>query len=159
MSRTSSLPYDQRMKNGAGELAEKAFEDYAKQRGIRYVRYGFNQPDIYFQALPEFLRLTPDFACTFKSKAFLVECKGAGRSRFVNIKTRDMSGLKLWSELSSVYFFINDTDRRRVSMIDFNDVHNHLSEFEIDAWENDGNTFYKVPKTFFTWKDKHATST
>jgi hypothetical protein len=153
VSKTSDMSYDERMVRG-GDMAEQAFVDYAESKGIRTQRYGFNRPPLYFPALPEFIRLTPDYACTYKSNGFLVECKGAGRSKFVNIKMRDMETLKAWSELATLYLFINDTDRKKISMILFDEIHAHVSEYTTDAWDNGKTPFYEIPKTLFEWKAK-----
>lgn len=137
-----------------GSWAEKAFEQYAHEHGIAFERYGFDQSKLpNFYALPEFVRLTPDYVCTQKRNGFLVECKGTGTGPNVSFKVRDMYALKAWSELATLLIFVNDSALGRVSLTPYDDIFNNVSEFTRGTWD-DGVEFFKIPKSFFVWEDK-----
>jgi hypothetical protein len=142
------------MKGIGGDWAETAFEEYAKKKDISFERYGFDRSELKnFRYLPEFVRLTPDFAATKKSKGFLVECKGCGRGDVVNVKLRDIDTLSAWNVLAPIYIFVNDSSQDRVSFMPFDEFITAIVYTEIGSWD-DGARYYKIPKINLEWEDK-----
>jgi hypothetical protein len=143
-----------------GSWAEDAFRAYGKAKGFSVEKYGFDNAKLKsFKLLPSFVRHTPDFACTHKKESFLVECKGAGRGNYVNIKLEDMETLREWDlilmkdESKHLYLFINDSDKKKVSLTHFFIIYLNKEFYEVDKW-HDGVEFYKVPKSMFTWEER-----
>lgn len=157
MSTFHSQSFQQRMKVG-GDLAENAFRDYAERKGFQAEHYGFDRSTLKrFGKLPQFVRLTPDFACTSKEKGFVVECKGVGRWPDVKIKLGDIEGMRKWWSFTDgeLYIFINDSHHDRVSFFPFSHLEQVLKENQFKVYTfHDGRDYHKIPKTRFDWEDK-----
>lgn len=139
-----------------GEEAEGNFVNWAKEKGIRIDRYGFDNSPIgnKFMLLPKFVRFTPDYIC-YGNSPFLVECKGTGGNGIFAAKTEPMEFLHEWDTICKLYLFIWDSAKKRVCFMAFSDLVQLIAEkqYVIDFFQNKGGKeyYYRVPHTDLKW--------
>lgn len=153
MNNFRDKPYKDRMAV-RGTPAENAFVRYAKKKGWRGAKYGFEEGVEYFYNLPDVIRSTPDFVITHPD-AMLVEVKGCGRDGIVKLKERDLKALEEWERACVVMFFFYDSHRQRVATYFLDDVLSIIDREDVQrgTYPENRAMYYMIPVDFMEWED------
>lgn len=115
-------------------------------------RFGFRRPKgVKFSQIPEFFRHMPDFI----TPTYLVEVVGLGRDGILkSIKTTKYEALKFWNKtakeggLLGVVLFIWNSSEKEFLILGWKDVVAEVAyskrKHGVQAFESDGNTFYRL---------------
>jgi hypothetical protein len=104
-----------------GDQAEKAFEEFADERGIKYIRWGLDRPNLDVKQLPERIRYTPDYLC----ENFYVECIGFSSSKAgatAKLAVAKWNSLQWHATTHQVFLWVYDSYKKRGKLIHLADV-------------------------------------
>lgn len=148
----SDKPFSERLKV-MGDIAQGAFEEWATESNLSFVRYGFDRPPFtQFWKLPLFVRATPDYVCeTNTNNHFFVEVKGA-RGRYLKLKCETMNALEPWNNLRTVWFFIYRNDTEKFSFVPYRRLLDVCEKATIKYFSQDKKPYYELRTNTFEWK-------
>ncbi len=126
-------------------------------------RVGFRRPKgVKFSQIPEFFRHMPDFI----TPTYLVEVVGLGRDGILkSLKTTKYEALKFWNKaakvggLMGVVLFVWNSSEKEFLILGWKDVVAEVAyskrKHGIQAFESDGNTYYRLD--WLRLRDKSTT--
>ena len=136
-----------------GDMAEDVYEKVAPLGNT--TRFGFRRPKgVKFSHFPEKLRHQPDFV----TASYMVEVMGLGRDGILkSMKESKYEALKVWHKfakalgLLGVVVFIWNSHERKFITLPWDAVVSEVAyskrKYGIQAFENDGNTYYRLDWT------------
>lgn len=147
----SELPFAIRQLS-LGDRAESIFEQVVVEHFGKYVRYGWERPEISMKHMTGFIRYTPDY---YVASGHLMEVGGVGKDGIVkSMKVDKYEALKQWSAIlrqnksNSVVWFLWNSSEREYVFIDWPDIVQLVRKAKttngIRAFENDGNEYYPI---------------
>jgi hypothetical protein len=93
-----------------GDEAEGAYERHRESIGRKFLRYGWNRPDIngmQFGSMPPLVRYMPDFIeWETARKPRLVECVGYAADGKAKLKVEKLQALQEWNRAMPVVLFM-----------------------------------------------------
>lgn len=136
----------------AGDLSERACEEWMEQKGVSIERFGFNRSQLpRFWKLPLKLRTRPDYLAMGKHP-FFIEVKGCGTASYIKIKELTLDGLSMWQQELDIWMFFYDSHHKRISFTHYPIVHELAQQSPFDFFQ-EGHKYYKLPKKQLTWED------
>lgn len=144
-------PWDER-KAFLGTTSEAAFEDYARNEGIRFERLGMDRESpLNYRSLHPYLSMRPDYICQ-RDKSFFCEVKSVGRDAIIKIKTISLEVARVWATWHPVSIFVWDSARQQCTMPSLADVMKTIRDLRLTTQLfDDGNPYYGLPASRFTW--------
>jgi len=133
-----------------GDEAERVYEAVAPLGNT--TRFGFRRPKgVKFSTFPEKLRHQPDFV----TASYMVEVMGLGRDGILkSMKESKYEALKVWDKfakalgLLGLALFVWNSSEKQFVILSWNDIVTEVQyskkKYGIQAFENDGNTYYRL---------------
>lgn len=145
-------PWNER-KAFLGTTSEAAFEDYARNEGIRFERLGMDRESpLNYRSLHPYLSLRPDYICQ-QEKPFFCEVKSVGRDAVIKLKTISLEVLRMYATWHPVNIFVWDSVRRQCTMPGLAEIMKAIRDLRLTtALFDDGNPYYGVPAERFKWQ-------
>lgn len=136
-----------------GQPCETAFESWATEQDVHFVRYGFDDPPFrVFADLPSFIRVTPDYVCEGKKHAkFFIECKGCG-GRVLKIKLESMEELVPWNEYLTVWFFVFNSRDNTFALVNYRQMSDLCQHAPVKHFSSDNKPYYHLTASKFNWR-------
>jgi len=130
-----------------GDEAESVYEEVCD---VAFERYGLNRPTVKVNALPPFVRYTPDYITT----NYLVEVQGFGSDNKVKFKSEKLSSMAEWHLIMPLKVFIYHRQTNSYSMVSFSELIGLLAMYGEDGEFNDGKKYTALHKKHFTWTNR-----
>jgi len=133
-----------------GDTAENVYEAVAPLGNT--CRFGFRRPKgVKFSTFPPKLRHQPDFV----TASYMVEVMGLGRDGILkSMKESKYEALKVWNKfaialgLMGVILFVWNSSKKQFITLTWDDIVAEVNyskrKYGIQAFENDGNTYYRL---------------
>ena len=124
-----------------GDPAEAAFSR-AQILG-KYVRLGWNRPDVSMKFMPPRLRALPDY---YVSSGQLVEVMGCGRDLVLKLKIEKYEGLKFWNQAAPLSLFIFNSHLKQWALVSWAGLKKLIAKARRDGIKafDDGNEYYPI---------------
>ena len=134
----------------AGDIAEGAFEKWAKTHNVYFRKYGFDRGFPKYFKINSFIRATPDFLAVSKDgDPVAIECKGTGQADHVKIKESDMQELLEWQKLIPIYIFVYDSSTNSQVLLSLDDVISLSKDSPSEYYPDNHKKFFKISKKSF----------
>ena len=131
-------------------IAEPKSEEFYRDKGYTYFRYGVDTDDIIpkydFIKLPEIIQKTPDYIL-ITTKPYFVEVKGC--KDILRLKVKDLECYKFWNGVPGMklLFFIYSTKLNDFKQVLFHTMMGLVEKnnYDVGIYKDNHKEYYKIP--------------